>query len=260
MKRFKTTVGMEAKKTGFTLIELLVVIAIIAVLAAILFPVFSRARENARRATCQSNLKQIGLGLMQYVQDYDERWPAWARSNNNALGNTSDIWWSKQIQPYVKSTQLFVCPSNTTETYNTGSLNNNISADYSAVYYADSGNYGAVRGTGNGWGVFGDTGSTGVASSDIPSTATTIAVCEQAHGDVFLPPSGYDLTNTTYHLACQHLQTSNYLMADGHVKALWPFDTVPPKSPVNMWTRTQDTSTPPAALTSALALSVSNSN
>ena len=64
-------------RTGqaFTLIELLVVIAIIAILAAILFPVFARARENARRASCQSNMKQIGLGLMQYVQDYDETYP-----------------------------------------------------------------------------------------------------------------------------------------------------------------------------------------
>src|SRR5690349_12144108 len=60
---------------GFTLIELLVVIAIIALLAAILFPVFARARENARRASCQSNLKQIGLGFHQYTQDYDDRLP-----------------------------------------------------------------------------------------------------------------------------------------------------------------------------------------
>lgn len=64
-----------SSKKGFTLIELLVVIAIIAILAAILFPVFARARENARRASCQSNLKQIGLGILQYAQDYDERYP-----------------------------------------------------------------------------------------------------------------------------------------------------------------------------------------
>src|SRR5690349_4775228 len=65
----------SALRSGFTLIELLVVIAIIALLAAILFPVFARARENARRASCQSNLKQIGLGIMQYTQDYDDRLP-----------------------------------------------------------------------------------------------------------------------------------------------------------------------------------------
>src|SRR5450755_3568353 len=64
-----------AMRPGFTLIELLVVIAIIAILAAILFPVFARARENAKRASCQSNLKQIGLGFLQYAQDYDETFP-----------------------------------------------------------------------------------------------------------------------------------------------------------------------------------------
>ena len=66
---------MNGRRNGFALIELLVVIAIIAILAAILFPVFSRARENARRSSCSSNLKQIGLAAMQYVQDYDERMP-----------------------------------------------------------------------------------------------------------------------------------------------------------------------------------------
>ncbi len=65
----------NSKRFAFTLIELLVVIAIIAILAAILFPVFARARENARRSSCQSNLKQIGLGVMQYIQDYDEKYP-----------------------------------------------------------------------------------------------------------------------------------------------------------------------------------------
>jgi prepilin-type N-terminal cleavage/methylation domain-containing protein len=63
-------------RKGFTLIELLIVIEIIAILAAVLFPVFGRARENARRSSCQSNLKQIGMGLLQYTQDYDESYPA----------------------------------------------------------------------------------------------------------------------------------------------------------------------------------------
>ena len=71
----------QKHRRGFTLIELLVVIAIISLLAAILFPVFSRARENARRSSCLSNLKQIGLGMMQYTQDYDERYPMGAYKN-----------------------------------------------------------------------------------------------------------------------------------------------------------------------------------
>jgi prepilin-type N-terminal cleavage/methylation domain-containing protein/prepilin-type processing-associated H-X9-DG protein len=246
-------------KRGFTLIELLVVIAIIAILAAILFPVFARARENARRASCQSNMKQMGLGIMQYVQDYDERYPAWARSLNNPSANTSEILWMKQIQPYVQSTQLFKCPSNSLQTYSTGANNDNIPNHYTANFYADKtgGNVGAVRGTGNGYGVFCDTGGKGVPASEIVSAATTIAVAEQAHGDIFLPPSGYDLTASNYHLFNGHLQTGNYLFADGHVKALKPFDTIPPKAPVNMWMRTQETDVP-AGLTSALTISTTS--
>jgi prepilin-type N-terminal cleavage/methylation domain-containing protein len=98
----------EAK--GFTLIELLVVIAIIALLAAILFPVFARARENARRASCQSNLKQLGLGLMQYTQDYDEMLPAGENTTNGYWGTG----WAGGIFPYVKSAQVYVCPNDTT--------------------------------------------------------------------------------------------------------------------------------------------------
>ena len=244
------------KESGFTLIELLVVIAIIALLAAILFPVFARARENARRATCQSNMKQLGLGILQYVQDNDERFPAWARSLNNPLGNSSDIWWSMQILPYVKSTQVYVCPSNTTQTYDTGANNNHISNDYTPNFYADisTGNVGAIRGNGNGYGVFGDTGSTGILSSVIASSANTISLCEQAHGDVFLPPSGYDLSSTAYHLFNSHLQTGNYLFADGHVKALKPFNTIPPAAPTNMWMN-NGSSDLPSGLTSALTYS-----
>src|ERR1022692_3932033 len=74
-------------QSGFTLIELLVVIAIIAILAAILFPVFARARENARRSSCQSNLKQIALGFKQYIQDYDEEYPA-----TGSTATASDAW------------------------------------------------------------------------------------------------------------------------------------------------------------------------
>jgi prepilin-type N-terminal cleavage/methylation domain-containing protein/prepilin-type processing-associated H-X9-DG protein len=90
---------------GFTLIELLIVIAIIALLAAILFPVFARARENARRASCLNNLKQIALGLLQYSQDYDERLP------NYPDDSDPHPWYHEKLQPYVQSYQIFRCPS-----------------------------------------------------------------------------------------------------------------------------------------------------
>ncbi|RYG61182.1 DUF1559 domain-containing protein [bacterium] len=108
-------------RKAFTLIELLVVIAIIAILAAILFPVFGRARENARRSSCQSNLKQIGLGVMQYVQDYDEKYPKSRGGGNQALPGT----WFTDVQPYLKSKQIFQCPSDssTTRSGSTGRYN-----------------------------------------------------------------------------------------------------------------------------------------
>ena len=100
----------NARRSAFTLIELLVVIAIIAMLAAILFPVFGRARENARRSSCQSNLKQIGLGLMQYTQDYDERFPAGLPNTTNDASYIG-VGWAGATYPYIKSSQIFVCPS-----------------------------------------------------------------------------------------------------------------------------------------------------
>jgi prepilin-type N-terminal cleavage/methylation domain-containing protein/prepilin-type processing-associated H-X9-DG protein len=115
-------------RRGFTLIELLVVIAIIAILASILFPVFARARENARRSSCQNNLKQIGLGIMQYTQDYDEKFPMslqnWSVPIAAAAGtpgakyitsnggvNGHHVSWMDMIFPYIKSVQIFECPS-----------------------------------------------------------------------------------------------------------------------------------------------------
>lgn len=133
----------NSKRRAFTLIELLVVIAIIAILAAILFPVFARARENARRTSCLSNLKQIGLGAMMYIQDYDEKYPQafWYKSptftksasdyvqqtesgtpgnkflTGDAGGSPSGYYvsWMDLTHPYVKSVQLYVCPSATND-------------------------------------------------------------------------------------------------------------------------------------------------
>jgi prepilin-type N-terminal cleavage/methylation domain-containing protein/prepilin-type processing-associated H-X9-DG protein len=109
-------------KSGFTLIELLVVIAIIAILAAILFPVFAKVREKARQTSCLSNLKQIGLGFTQYVQDNDETWPA-GYQGPTFYGNLG-AGWAGSIQPYIKSTGVFRCPDDPTQNgTTTGSIN-----------------------------------------------------------------------------------------------------------------------------------------
>ncbi len=102
------------QRKGFTLIELLVVIAIIAILAAILFPVFARAREQARKTACLSNMKQLGTALLMYTQDYDEMLPM--TNYDRWVGKSSDwgmdlIVWCDVLMPYVKNYQIFVCPS-----------------------------------------------------------------------------------------------------------------------------------------------------
>ena len=120
-------------KKGFTLIELLVVIAIIAILAAILFPVFARARENARRSSCSSNIKQIGLGFQQYIQDYDERFPLVAGGGATGTAGNLTQGWAIQLQPYLKSSQIFQCPSETNSPANVSST----VAGYGGQGYSD---------------------------------------------------------------------------------------------------------------------------
>jgi prepilin-type N-terminal cleavage/methylation domain-containing protein/prepilin-type processing-associated H-X9-DG protein len=105
--------GERKVAKGFTLIELLIVIAIIALLAAILFPVFSRARENARRISCMSNMKQLGLGYMQYAQDYDERLPSWymfSVHGSYAISEAQPGTYA-MMRSYLKSDAIWICPS-----------------------------------------------------------------------------------------------------------------------------------------------------
>ena len=129
MSYFSFCPQLKVRHSAFTLIELLVVISIIALLAAILFPVFGRARENARRSSCQSNLKQIALGFTQYTQDYDERLPTVQDTGGSSVTAAPGISWNyfskdasavptfdiaqTAIFPYLKNVQIFVCPSDT---------------------------------------------------------------------------------------------------------------------------------------------------
>jgi prepilin-type N-terminal cleavage/methylation domain-containing protein/prepilin-type processing-associated H-X9-DG protein len=133
--------GRSSDRRAFTLIELLVVIAIIAILAAILFPVFAQARAKARQTSCLSNSKQIGLGLMMYTQDYDEVLPGVDPSNGYAAGFADPLgWnrpftagvpatyrnWARDVQPYIKNYGIYLCPNAIPRTsYNGGSANYN---------------------------------------------------------------------------------------------------------------------------------------
>ena len=129
------------RRSGFTLIELLVVIAIIAILAAILFPVFARAREKARQTSCLSNVKQLTLGCMMYAQDYDEQLPS-ARPHYEGCATDAQIFWQNLTQPYVKSKQLFECPGNNYVRYDCGRFKSYIRNNYGiSCRFGTSGGY-----------------------------------------------------------------------------------------------------------------------
>ena len=127
---------------GFTLIELLVVIAIIAILAAILFPVFQKVRENARRTSCLSNTKQIALAVIQYSQDADEKCPGGVDGYGGSPGSVGGSGWAGQVYPYVKSTAVFLCPDDSTQAsgfHNSSyGLNGNLSTGLPVKNYPDA--------------------------------------------------------------------------------------------------------------------------
>jgi prepilin-type N-terminal cleavage/methylation domain-containing protein/prepilin-type processing-associated H-X9-DG protein len=202
---------------GFTLIELLVVIAVIAILAAILFPVFARARENARRASCASNLKQLGLAFIQYSQDYDEMLPG-ATDGPAGVGETGG--WisygffpantsaSRQffpaqggLFPYTKSEQIYVCPSDTVAQV-TG---NSYAVNYCTLHQGADGHVPAK------------------SLAAFESTAQWMLLGEEGILDGY--PANQNSTDDGFFnyaafnkFAERHFNGSNLLFVDGHVK------------------------------------------
>ena len=224
------------KIPAFTLIELLVVIAIIAILAAILFPVFARARENARRSSCQSNLKQIGLGILQYTQDYDETYP-YSTGNGFVVGggvtpgsfldgvpggglNVQYGRWRIAVHPYVKSFQVYACPSSPhAENASRYNLPQGGTVDLPAVF-----NYGINAD------VMPPSSSpppTSVAAIGATSLLPMLADCSSLRIDNYWAVinashnnnlNGQAWPTSVEEGASRHLSGSNICFADGHVK------------------------------------------
>ncbi len=155
---------MKRSKAGFTLIELLVVIAIIAILAAILFPVFAKAREKARQTTCASNLKQLGIAFTQYIQDYDEIYPLGVATASTGTFQTN---WTQEIYPYVKATAVYTCPDDTSV----------LPAPYTVVSYATNEQFRQQNASGAYY---------IIGPAKLTAPASTILLCEVTMGNTAL--------------------------------------------------------------------------
>lgn len=246
-----------SQRRAFTLIELLVVIAIIAILAAILFPVFGRARENARRTSCLSNMKQIGLGMTQYQQDYDERVvpyrnavtnPYTATDSANLGSRSQTVSFMNQIlNPYIKSDQIWVCPSNPEAWVNVDKrATSDTDPDFRS--YGGQNSYGVNN--------YAMQSNVGPPIAGFPETAATLALVDARYYNV-LPKGACKLVGSTFDPATspypnywrslgnsfqfrfsggaatpptdaeaetliksRHLETLNVLFLDGHAKSL----------------------------------------
>jgi len=222
-------VSSRKSTKGFTLIELLVVIAIIAILAAILFPVFAKAREKARQTSCLSNMKQMGLGWMQYVQDYDETFPAMIIPADGYSG-----YWTYKIQPYIKSIQVMQCPSfgdNKSKFFATAGAG--LSTD--SWLGSDSGghgpyfpSYGTAYGmndglywTGSAWNWY-----CGPALASFKSPASTVMMADcydhvnttwYGSFTIYYPNESYMGTSGSG-IDFRHSEGANFAFADGHAK------------------------------------------
>jgi prepilin-type N-terminal cleavage/methylation domain-containing protein/prepilin-type processing-associated H-X9-DG protein len=217
------------RKRGFTLIELLVVIAIIAILAAILMPVFAKAREKARQGTCQSNFKQIGMAILMYTQDYDETLPHVAPDYNALAANQRPVipgspgcitcrWllWQHIILPYTKNIQLLTCPSASYKYPTPDTCGNPCGG---AWYHP----FGGFSGNGMIW------QSCGVPFREpmFEAPASTIAIVDSGPpgsvnncGNYYLAWWGYNFGNNATTVSYRHNDTVNVGFFDGHVKAM----------------------------------------
>lgn len=188
-------------RRGFTLIELLVVIAIIAILAAILFPVFARAREKARQITCASNLKQMGIAFFMYNSDWDETY-------------VTNPQWKTKLQPYIRNTQINYCPSRLQKPWNP--------AEEMPWYYGHGFNIGVPPGLGSVV-VAGFVGRPEAAIA-APSLKILVAEWDRCNAGPPVGDQGLFHGGATCFWACTtvHNGGSNVLFGDGHVKWLQP--------------------------------------
>ncbi len=211
-------------RRAFTLIELLVVIAIIAILAAILFPVFAKAREKARQSSCNSNVKQLSLAARMYTQDYDERF---LPMSNASSGYT--YWWGVIVAPYTKNDQIFACPSQTGDAWRQCTNCSSPNQSRRPVHYGANCGAGGQGGTAMpNW-----QGAMSQSDSAIAESATTIwtgdSTCVNLGPYNVYPSQGTTCPN----FADRHNEGANFGFMDGHAK--WMKRT---GIPWGYWTRT----------------------